>query len=150
MDALLKKLNFTNQSQVVLVNVPTELSALTDAFAARTSVSQQPEITAQADFLMSFVQRLEQVEQIATWIAAHTEGDAVVWMIYPKQSSKNYRCEFNRDSGWASLGEIGFEPVRMVAVNDDWAALRFRRVTFVKKLTRDPKTVLSEEGRSRV
>jgi hypothetical protein len=34
------------------------------------------------------------------------------------------------------LGAAGFEPVRMVAVDEDWSALRFRRVGFIKTLTR--------------
>ncbi|MEZ0540289.1 hypothetical protein [Fibrella arboris] len=149
MDALLKKLNLTNQQQALLVNVPTELAALTAAFAERLNVAQQPESLAKADFVMGFVQQLAQVDQLADWIATHTEGDAVVWMVYPKQSSKKYRCEFNRDTGWASLGKAGFEPVRMVAVNDDWSALRFRRAAFIKTMIRDPKHMLSEEAKNR-
>ncbi|WP_019988257.1 hypothetical protein [Rudanella lutea] len=150
MEALIKKLNFTNQATALLLNVPTELADLTAALGARTSVAQQLESTENAQFVMAFVQQLNQVEQMANWVALHTEGDAVVWLVYPKQSSKNYTCAFNRDTGWASMGAAGFEPVRMVAVNDDWSALRFRRVGFVKKMTRDPKGALTAEGRSRV
>ncbi|MBO0952707.1 hypothetical protein [Fibrella forsythiae] len=149
MDALLKKLNLTNQQHALLVNVPAELATLMTAFSERMSVSQQPESLEKADFVMGFVQQLAQVEQLAAWTATHTEGDTVVWMVYPKQSSKKYRCEFNRDTGWASLGKAGFEPVRMVAVNDDWSALRFRRAAFIKTMTRDQKHMLSEEARSR-
>jgi len=48
-----------------------------------------------------------------------------------------YRCDFNRDTGWVALGEIGFEGVRQIAIDEDWTALRFRRVEFIKTLTRD-------------
>lgn len=149
MEALLKKLNLTSQRQGLLMNLPVELTALADAFPARIAVSTQPEATDRADFVMAFVQQLTQVEQLSAWVATHTEGDAVVWLVYPKQSAKNYRCDFNRDTGWASMGEAGFEPVRMVAVNSDWSALRFRRASFIKKMARDPESALSEEGRSR-
>ncbi|TAE26028.1 MAG: hypothetical protein EAZ91_18465 [Cytophagales bacterium] len=70
--------------------------------------------------------------------------------MYPKQSSKKYRCEFNRDTGWASVGAAGFEPVRQVAINDDWSALRFRRAAYLKKITRNPEGMISSEGRRRV
>ena len=38
---------------------------------------------------------------------------------------RKYRCGFNRDSGWAAPGAAGLEPVRMVAIDADWSALRF-------------------------
>jgi hypothetical protein len=34
------------------------------------------------------------------------------------------------------MGEAGFEPVRMVAIDEDWSALRFRRAEFIKNMTR--------------
>lgn len=148
MESLLKKLNLTTQQQALLLNVPTELTELAAAFSERLAVTTQPESLPKADFVMAFVQTLAQVEQVAGWVAAHTEGDAVVWMVYPKQSSKNYRCDFNRDTGWASLGAAGFEPVRMVAINGDWSALRFRRATFIKTMTRS--RTISDEGKSRM
>ncbi|WP_199200099.1 hypothetical protein, partial [Kosakonia sp. H7A] len=71
-------------------------------------------------------------------LANHCPGDAVLWIAYPKQTSRRYRCEFNRDSGWDRAGELGLEPVRMVAIDADWSALRLRRVQYIKQLKRDP------------
>ena len=73
----------------------------------------------------------------------------MVWFAYPKGSSKKYKCEFNRDTGWSAVGKQGFEPVRMVASDEDWSALRFRRVEFIKKMTSDPKRRLSVAGKRR-
>ena len=56
-------------------------------------------------------------------------------MAYPKGTSKRYTCEFHRDNGWAALEAAGFEGVRMVAIDEDWSALRFRRKEFVKSST---------------
>jgi hypothetical protein len=64
-------------------------------------------------------------------------------------SSKNYKCDFNRDTGWTALGGAGFEPVRMVAIDEDWSAIRFRWVDFIKAMTRDSKSRLSEKGKAR-
>ena len=44
---------------------------------------------------------------------------------YPKVSSKKYTTDYNRDSGWNLLGEWGMEPVRQVAIDQDWSALAF-------------------------
>lgn len=66
-----------------------------------------------------------------------------------KASSKRYRCEFNRDTGWASVGATGFEPVRQVAIDEDWSALRFRRVEFIKSLTRAASGAITAEAKRR-
>jgi hypothetical protein len=77
------------------------------------------------------------------------KGDAAIWIVYPKGSSKGYRCEFNRDSGWQVLGEAGFEPVRQVPIDADWSALRFRRVENIKAMVRDPAGASSKAGRAK-
>ncbi len=72
-----------------------------------------------------------------------------MWIAYPKGSSKRYKCEFNRDSGWTVLGSAGFEPVRQVAIDEDWSALRFRRVEHIKSMTRRASMTISEDGKRR-
>jgi hypothetical protein len=46
---------------------------------------------------------------------------------YPKGTSKTLKSEVNRDSGWDVLRSAGFDTVRLVAIDADWSALRFRR-----------------------
>jgi hypothetical protein len=94
------------------------------------------------------VTKQPEVDALAKQIAQCTVGDAVVWFAYPKQSSKRYKSEIDRDHGWASLGAAGFEPVRMVAIDDDWSAKRFRRVGFIKTLTRPKEMALSAAGKA--
>jgi uncharacterized protein YdhG (YjbR/CyaY superfamily) len=67
---------------------------------------------------------------------------------YPKGTSKRYKCEFNRDDGWTVFGEAGYEPVRMVAIDEDWSALRFRKVEKIGKMTRS--RAISEPGKERI
>ena len=59
------------------------------------------------DFAIGFGTTLDKVEAFAAGVKQHTAGDAVVWFAYPKSSSKRYTCEFNRDTGWESLGRAG-------------------------------------------
>jgi len=55
-----------------------------------------------------------------------------LWFAYPQGTSKRYTCEFNRDTGWSALRSAGFDTVRQVAIDEDWSALRFRRVEYIK------------------
>ena len=95
-------------------------------------------------FLLAFVTKREEISRLAKVIGTKAERDAIIWMAYPKGSSKRYKCDFNRDTGWSPLGTVGFEGVRQVAIDEDWSALRFRRVEYIKRMTRDPKRRMTE------
>jgi len=70
-------------------------------------------------------------------------------MVYPKALLKRYRCEFNRDTGWDALGRAGYEPVRQVAVDNDWSALRFRKVEHIWTMKRNQEGAISLAGRKK-
>jgi hypothetical protein len=90
-----------------------------------------------------------QLDQLVHALVPQLNGDAILWLCYPKGTSKKYRCEFNRDTGWQAIGAYGFEPVRQVAIDEDWSALRFRNVDFIKKMTRSDAMILSDAGKAR-
>ena len=98
---------------------------------------------------MAFVTTQEQINALAPTIAEKAGGDAIVWFAYPKGTSKKYKSEINRDHGWDRLGHEGFERVRMVAIDEDWSAKRFRRAGFIKTMTRPKEYRLTERGKAR-
>jgi len=129
------KLNLKDQKEIVIVNAPEsfepEIASL-KGVTVRRSMSDAKQV----GFSLSFATKQKEVDAYAKTVATKTTADAIVWIAYPKKSSKTYTCEFNRDSGWPSMGEAGFEPVRMVAIDEDWSAIRFRRAEFIKNMTR--------------
>jgi hypothetical protein len=142
------KLNLKDHREIVVLNAPEsfapELARLSGVTVLR-SAERAPPIR----FALAFVKTQVELNAAAEQILPRTEGDAVVWFAYPKASSKRYRCDFNRDTGWDALGRAGFEGVRQVAIDEDWSALRFRRVEYVKTMKRDASHALSEQGRAR-
>ena len=98
---------------------------------------------------MAFVVTQAELDAASAKLAKACEGDAVLWIVYPKGTSKKYKCEFNRDSSWSTLGAAGFEPVRMVAIDEDWSALRFRRVEHIKTMARNPARAVSKRGKDK-
>lgn len=146
MTPLFRKLNLTTQSVVQVLNAPDsfepELSAL-------KGIDVRRDLKGKSGFVIAFAVKQAEVDAASKRIAASAVGDAIVWMVYPKGSSRNYSCDFTRESGWSVLGEAGFEPVRQVAVDEDWSALRFRRVEFIKSITRHPAGAISRAGRAR-
>ncbi len=128
---LFKKLNLGAHHEIAVFNAPASfesvLKQLKDIKIARDPV--RPKAIA---FGMAFAVTQAQLDRASKILAAASAGDAVIWFAYPKGTSKRYKCEFNRDSGWSVIRAAGFESVRMVAIDEDWSALRFRRLEFVK------------------
>lgn len=142
------KLNLTNQKQIVVLGSPKsfepELSALHGVAILRSLENLD-----KVEFSLAFVTKQKEVDALAKSIAKLAQGDAVVWFAYPKQTSKNYNSEMNRDTGWQILGKLGFECVRSVAIDRDWSGARFRRVEFIKTFTRAKQRALTVQGKSR-
>jgi len=141
-------MNLKDQKQIVVLNSPGsfegELAALKGVEIVR-DLKKAKEVT----FSLAFVTTQEQVNALAPAVARKAEGDAVVWFAYPKGSSKKYKSQINRDSGWNVLGQKNFEPVRMVAIDEDWSAIRFRRASFIKNMTRASEHRLTERSKPR-
>jgi hypothetical protein len=148
MASVFDKLNLKEQTQIVVLNSPEsfepELKALRGVSAQRDLKS-----AGQIEFSLAFVTKQKEVDTLGKAIAKKAKGDAVVWLAYPKGSSRKYKSEINRDAGWQVLGDCGFEPVRMVAIDEDWSAVRFRRVEFIRTLTRGKEHRMSAQGKAR-
>jgi len=67
------------------------------------------------------------------------------WWAYPKKSSRKYKVDIDRDNGWQVLGDLGYEPVRMVAIDEDWSAVRFRKASLIKNMKRDESWRMSKK-----
>ncbi|MGV9245501.1 hypothetical protein [Streptomyces sp. NPDC003710] len=55
---------------------------------------------------------------------AAAQRDALAWVAYPKGGKLG--TDLNRDTLAAALSERGVRPVRQIAIDDTWSALRFR------------------------
>lgn len=149
MSALFKKLNFKGQRSILICQAPSSFDAECSAMEEVCEVRRQIHAGESIQFALVFVTSLLQIAAAARDVFPLLAEDAVCWMAYPKGSSKRYTCEFNRDNGWQALGDLGYEPVRQVAVDEDWSALRFRKVEKIKIFTRSSTMALTETGKKR-
>jgi len=131
MGSIFEKLNLGNRQEIVVLHAPESFKPELARLPVIT-IHHHLESVAEAGFWLAFVTRRSEVEKLAPEIARRAKGDAIVWFAYPKGTSKKYTCDFNRDTGWASLKKLGFDSVRAVAIDEDWTALRFRRKEFIK------------------
>lgn len=148
MNTLLKKLNFKNQKHIFIQNAPPEFHEMMREFGMFLNVIEETE-SEPIEGVLLFVKKQEEIELLGPKVEKSLVEDGLLWFAYPKKSSKKYRCDFDRDSGWQVLGDLGYEPVRIVAVDQDWSALRFRKAKNIKKITRDPSWIMSAEGQKK-
>ncbi|MFT5884848.1 MAG: hypothetical protein ACI9IP_001305 [Arcticibacterium sp.] len=149
MNTLLKKLNFKTQESILVLNTPVEFKRTAEDFSQYLGVRTEID-KSEIQFSLIFCTKLSEIEQLAPKIIEHLVEDGLFWFAYPKKSSKKYNCAFNRDNGWQVLGDLGFEGVRMIAIDEDWSAVRFRRPEKMKELKRDPSWIRSEAGKKKV
>ena len=149
MTPLFKKLNFKQQSDILCLNAPESFDVELDAMAFEVEIIRDINETNEISFALVFATAQQQIEETVKHIYPKLVGDAVLWYCYPKGTSQKYACDFNRDTGWVIMGEFNLEGVRMVAIDEDWSALRFRKVEYIKKLTRRQGMALSKEGKKR-
>ncbi len=128
MTPLWKKLNLTTQTGVTILNEPASFAPQSQALNIPLSTTMA---AGGSEFLLAFVTKRAEIADIAAQMGS-IEGDPVLWFAYPKASSKKYTCDFNRDNGWEPLAELGLRPVRQVAIDSDWSALRFRLKVLVQ------------------
>src|SRR5207244_872051 len=126
------KLNLKDHKEILVLNAPDtfekEIRGLCDV-----RVFRRIEDMKALAFALSFVTQIAELHRLSRKLSAKAAGDAILWFAYPKGRSKKYSCDFNRDDGWEVLRQADFDSVRQVAIDDDWSALRFRRVEFIKQ-----------------
>lgn len=148
MDALLKKLNYKSEKNILILNAPESFRGMIHVMQGEHNLFEALQEANAVDFAIIFVSQQEELERIVPVLAEKVLGDRTIWFCYPKMKSKKYVSDINRDRGWDILGKFNFEPVRQVSIDEDWSALRFRNVDFIKKITRKESFALTEKAKT--
>jgi hypothetical protein len=127
MNPVLKKLLYKGQSPVLLLGSPPEAAALAKAFGAPVHVA--PAAGTKYGFVLGFARSAAALDAIAKTADRALADGALFWSAYPKGTSKKYKgADVNRDTGHARMKTHGFDGVSLVAIDDDWSAMRFKRI----------------------
>ncbi|MCU0455071.1 MAG: hypothetical protein MUE74_02120 [Bacteroidales bacterium] len=132
MKELLSKLNYKGQLRIAVINA--EESFYKEVAKELKGVITDDDIDQRCpyDFMILFVKSTDDVNILAPVALHNLTADGVLWFCYPKKTSKKYKSNLERDRGWKALNDAGFYGIRMVSVDDDWSAMRFRNIRFIK------------------
>ena len=132
MKNLLEKLNYKGQERIALINSEKSFTRAVSKVLNRIVVDSEIDQRFPYEFIILFVKTEEEVEALTPVVLHNLHADGVLWFCYPKKTSKKYKSSITRDNGWKSLNDSGFFGIRMVAIDNDWSALRFRNVKYIK------------------
>jgi len=149
MDPIFKKLNFKAQSPICVVAAPDAFLPHVAGMEGLTSIHRSIDPEFSYPFFLGFVESISDLEALSGKLKGNLEDDGIFWIAYPKKSSKQYKTDISRDNGWEAIGALGYEPVRQVAIDADWSALRFRQANLIKSMKRRNSMALSQEGKRR-
>jgi hypothetical protein len=124
--SLKEKFQFKNVTKLAVRNAPAGYADKLTAALEDIEVVAGPD--AAADALLLFVNNLAEAQAlapgaVATVAPAKPEG--ILWIAYPKGGS-GIKTDVNRDKLWPVVQDSGWRPVRQVAIDDVWSAMRFR------------------------
>ena len=144
--SVLKKLQFKDQGQpVFIVNAPQSYGEVIRTFEGEV---HHEAVIEPYDFVQVFGTSNEELGALAKSAEKFVKEDGLFWLCYPKKSSKTYKgSDCSRDTVMYLLADEGYEPVRQIAIDDDWSALRFRKEENIKTMKRS--FAVTEKGKER-
>ncbi len=92
-----------------------------------------------AEFVLSFILSVRQLEQVANRIVQRVHGDCQVWLGIPKETSSMFKCDVSKDLNvtLSILRSVGYENMNMLSIDDDWFLLQFRGSAYIQKDDRE-------------
>ena len=148
MQSLPDKLKLSTKSPLSLGEVPEDYNKLLNE-SFENFERQEVARARQVDQLFAFVHEPSDVTALSTNLKGKLHGDPIIWISYPKKSSKKNKGTLTRDLGWDAFAPLELEPVSQLSLDDDYSILRFRRVDQIKKITRNPKMAITNETKKR-
>lgn len=124
-EALLRKLQVKPGGRMTLIGAPAGIEAALQSALKLTEPGQA------CDAALAFCNSPADVVAFAPQAMTGLVEDGVLWFAYRKGAAAK-QSGLNRDVGWAPLRDLGYRPVRSIAVDEDWTGLRYRETWRVK------------------
>ena len=103
---------------VAILSTPADVAIDLPEGAHRTPSADQ------ADVVIVFVRTADDLDRCAGPAIDAARADRLTWIAYPKAGQ--LETDLNRDLLASLVSRHGVRPVRQVAIDDVWSALRFR------------------------
>jgi len=128
---VLEKLQLKDEKNLLIQGLPSSIEKqfIKVAFAKNmTPLLKAKKI----DFALLFAVSQKQLEAIFKEVVPVLQPEAKLWIAYPKLTSK-IATDLSRDASWDFIAKHGYESVRMIALDNVWSAIRFKKPDAIAK-----------------
>lgn len=144
---LLTKLDLMDQRVVHVLDAPKRFE---DALIPLKGIAIERAVEEHSTiaFALAFVTTQADIDRLTAQIIPAAVGDASVWFLYPRPTSRWLQSTFDPIVAWQPIMAAGFEGVRIVYIDNDWAAIRFRHSRYLRPghLAPGPETTATPRG----
>jgi len=131
MKDLLEKLNYKGQGRIAIINAENNCTILSSNEVKDIKIDREIDPRCPYDFIIIFVRSISEVDSFAPVALHNLVADGILWLCFPKKTCKRYSTDLDRDHGWNTLKNSGFHNVRMINIDEDWSAMKFRNIKFI-------------------
>ena len=128
--SLAQKLQLKPGQRMAVLNAPQ--GYLDQVAAEMESITVLAQAAGKPDAVLLFVNKLGEAERLVPRAIRAIKSDGLLWIAYPKGTSR-FKTDVNRDRLWEALKPTGWRPVRQIALDEVWSAMRFRPEASVGK-----------------
>lgn len=119
---LLKKFQIKEEHSILLMNSNPSIHPLFEGVRIEYSDIQNQDF----DSIILFTKNEEELRKWVPKVSKKHKKTDQFWLSYPKKTG-SFITDLNRDKAWSALQGYGFDPVRLISVNDDWSSMRVVR-----------------------
>lgn len=127
---LAKRLRIKPGHRVLILNAPDGYAETLGPLPDDVELAISPGGT--FDCVHLFVKEKTQLDRIAPTILKSVKPDGLLWISWPKRSSR-VKTDITRDTGWEAITGSGWDGIATVSVDETWSAIRFRPREQVKR-----------------
>ena len=128
--SLLEKLQLKDERNLLIQGLPSTVEKQFVKLSFSKNVTPLLK-SRKIDFALVFAISHKQLEDILRDVVPALHPEAKLWIAYPKVSSKIV-SDLARDCNWDCISKHGFEGVRLVALDNIWTAMRFKKADQIR------------------
>jgi hypothetical protein len=119
---LAKKLKLKPGARAAVIGAPDDY---VERLGPRASTNVGAELVGPLDWAQAFVRTSAELRAILPALTAALDPNALVWLSYPKRSSR-IQTDLTRDRGWEPLEGSDLMWVSLVSIDETWSAFSVR------------------------
>jgi hypothetical protein len=132
MKELLKKLNYKGHRRIAVLNAVTGFHESIAAELPDVIIDREIDQRCPYEFIIVFVESVAEVDHWGPITLHNLTADGILWFFFHKKTSAKFSGGPERDKGWKTLNDSGFHGIRLVSVDKEWSAMRFRNSRYIK------------------